>query len=71
MVKKLGIDGIDRAFRSYDVDGSGSITRDELKELHYTHGHFLTRKQVSVMIQAVDVNDDGEIDYHEFLVSLV
>ena len=34
------------------------------------HGHFLTRKQVSVMIQAVDANDDGEIDYHEFLVRL-
>ena len=34
------------------------------------HGHFLTRKQVAIMIEAVDANDDGEIDYHEFLVSL-
>ena len=32
MVKKLGVDGIHQAFLSYDVDGSGSITRDELKE---------------------------------------
>ena len=31
MVKKLGVDGIHRAFLSYDVDGSGSITREELK----------------------------------------
>ena len=34
------------------------------------HGRFLTRRQVAMMIDAVDVNDDGEIDYEEFLVSL-
>ena len=31
-------------------------------------GQFLTRKQVKSMIDEVDVNDDGEIDYSEFLV---
>ena len=71
MVKKLGIDGIDRAFQSYDVDRSGNITSDELKQLHYNNGHFLNKKQINLMIQAVDVNDDGQIDYHEFLVSLI
>ena len=33
------------------------------------HGRSLTRKQVAMMIDAVDINDDGEIDYSEFLVS--
>ena len=33
------------------------------------HGRFLTRRQVAMMIDAVDINDDGEIDYSEFLVS--
>ena len=37
LVKQQGVDGVQRAFLSYDVDGSGSITRDELKEhLHDT-----------------------------------
>lgn len=35
------------------------------------HGRFLTRRQVAMMIDAVDINDDGEIDYAEFLVSSV
>jgi hypothetical protein len=64
------VNGVQRAFLSYDVDGSGSITRDELKEWMTRHGRFLTRRQVQMMVDAVDVNGDGEIDYAEFLVSL-
>ena len=32
MVKKLGVDGVQKAFLSQDADGSGSVSRDELKE---------------------------------------
>ena len=35
------------------------------------YGHFLTRKQVQTIIDAVDENDDGEVDYNEFLVSKI
>ena len=63
------MNGVQRAFLSYDVDGSGSITRDELKEWMTRHGRFLPRRQVQMMVDAVDVNGDGEIDYGEFLVS--
>ena len=31
---------------SHDVDDSGAITRDELKDWMTRHGRFLTRKQV-------------------------
>merc|ERR1712150_435682 len=68
MVKQHGVNGVQRAFLSYDVDGSGSITRDELKEWMTRHGRFLTRRQVQMMVDAVDVNGDGEIDYGEFLM---
>ena len=51
------------------IPSLGSITRDELKEWMTRHGRFLTRRQVAMMIDAVDINDDGEIDYSEFLVS--
>ena len=50
------------------IPSLGSITRDELKEWMTRHGRFLTRRQVAMMIDAVDINDDGEIDYSEFLV---
>ena len=56
---------------SQDADGSGSVSRNELKEWMTRHGRFLTRRQVAMMIDAVDVNDDGEIDYEEFLVNLL
>lgn len=67
MVKSQGVNGVQRAFLSYDVDASGSISRDELKDWMTRHGRFLTRRQVDMMVGAVDVNGDGEIDYHEFL----
>ena len=70
MVKSQGVNGVQRAFLSYDVDASGSISRDELKDWMTRHGRFLTRRQVDMMVGAVDVNGDGEIDYHEFLVRL-
>lgn len=68
MVKSQGVNGVQRAFLSYDVDGSGSITREELKDWMTRHGRFLTRRQVQMMVDAVDVNGDGEIDYAEFLM---
>jgi len=68
MVKQQGVNGVQRTFLSYDVDGSGSITREELKDWMTRHGRFLTRRQVQMMVDAVDVNGDGEIDYAEFLM---
>ena len=69
MVKKLGVDGVQKAFMSQDADGSGSVSRNELKEWMTKYGHFLTRKQVQAVIDAVDENEDGEVQYDEFLVS--
>ena len=35
------------------------------------HGRFLTPRQVQMMVDAIDANGDGEIDYAEFLVSFM
>ena len=32
------------------------------------HGRFLTPRQVQMMVDAIDANGDGEIDYAEFLM---
>ena len=71
IIKQRGVDGIHKAFQSYDVDGNGTISREEFKDWMTKHGHFLTRKQVASMIAAVDENGDGEIDYNEFLVIII
>ena len=68
LVKEQGVNGVQRAFRSYDIDDSGTITRDELKSWMTSHGRFLTKRQVQQTVDAVDINGDGVIDYSEFLV---
>lgn len=61
------------AFDVFDVDGSGSISRDELiKILKATHAHLasnesaLLRKADAIMLQG-DKDGDGEISYEEFV----
>ena len=34
MVQQQGVEGVQNAFLSYDVDGSGSISRNELKGIY-------------------------------------
>ncbi|XP_051131179.1 calcium-dependent protein kinase 26-like [Andrographis paniculata] len=59
-----GDDHLVRAFSYFDKDGSGYITKDELqiacKEFGIEDGH------LEEMIQEVDQNKDGQIDFHEF-----
>ena len=55
-------------FKSYDTDGSGKITAEELANWMSRHGRVMTNEQIELMIQAFDDNGDGEIDYNEFLL---
>lgn len=61
----LSQEKLELAFKMYDVDGSGTITKDELKAI-------LGKQQQyddsfwEGMIREVDKNGDGVIDIHEF-----
>jgi len=55
------------AFNVFDKDGSGTISVDELGQLMKTFGENLSDEDLKIMIQEVDKNGDGHIDYQEFV----
>merc|ERR1712048_959326 len=65
-----------RAFKTFDVDGSGSIDKDELMKLlgieqitDVTQVKY-TEKEVDAIFKEVDINQDGKIDFDEFLAMM-
>ena len=61
---------LEEAFRLFDKDGSGSITRDEIKEAFRSviadTGEELPEDEIDYMIKEFDVDGDGTIDFEEF-----
>lgn len=53
-------------FETWDSDGNGTISRLELEKV-FTKLGMLDGEQISAMMDAVDRNDDGEIQYDEFV----
>eukprot|EP00917_Polyrhabdina_sp_WS-2016_P023097 GHVP01050005.1.p1 GENE.GHVP01050005.1~~GHVP01050005.1.p1 ORF type:complete len:468 (+),score=92.27 GHVP01050005.1:220-1623(+) len=55
---------LQRAFQIFDRDGDGKVSKEELMKL-FELGE-MGRDEVERMIRAIDVNNDGEIDFEEF-----
>ncbi|KAL8621696.1 hypothetical protein ACOMHN_024667 [Nucella lapillus] len=55
-----------KAFRKIDINGDGYISLDELYKIMTTRGERLSRQEVKTMIDEVDENKDGRLDYKEF-----
>ncbi|KAI8553865.1 hypothetical protein RHMOL_Rhmol05G0048900 [Rhododendron molle] len=56
------------AFRYFDRDGSGSITVDELQQAWAEHN--MTDVFLDDIIREVDLDNDGTIDYQEFVTMM-
>lgn len=57
------------AFRVFDLDGDGKITIDEMHqvlEMNFVQEAF-SREMIEEIINEVDTNNDGSIDFDEFL----
>mmetsp|Transcript_13358 Transcript_13358/g.6522 ORF Transcript_13358/g.6522 Transcript_13358/m.6522 type:complete len:80 (-) Transcript_13358:25-264(-) len=54
------------AFKYFDVDNSGYITADNLKEAMRKAGKQITDEEVEDMISVVDVKENQVIDFEEF-----
>uniref|UniRef100_A0A336MPM2 CSON004879 protein n=1 Tax=Culicoides sonorensis TaxID=179676 RepID=A0A336MPM2_CULSO len=54
------------AFRVFDRDNNGFITRDELKTAMEMIGENVTEQQLSDMLALADIDKDGKINYEEF-----
>ncbi len=55
------------AFRIFDRDNSGTISAKELKHVMTSLGDKLTEEEADEMIKEADSNNDGYIDYAEFV----
>lgn len=58
---------IREAFRVFDKDGKGTISAAELKHVMTTLAERLTDQEWDEMIEEVDIDDDGQIDYEQFI----
>ena len=50
----------------FDLDGDGTISQQELKEV-LSHDNNLTSNDIKQIMIEVDPNGDGEISYEEFV----
>jgi len=56
------------AFKTFDKDGSGKISTEEVKQILKVENDDI--KMIEEMIKSFDINQDGEIDYNEFLTMM-
>ncbi|KIY65364.1 calmodulin-like protein [Cylindrobasidium torrendii FP15055 ss-10] len=56
-----------QAFKVFDKDGSGSISRVELEQVMKSLGENLSGVELDAMIKEADVDGNGTIDYKEFV----
>ncbi len=54
-------------FNLVDKDKGGSISRDELGELMDTLGIRASKEEIDLMINEIDEDNNGEIDFEEFV----
>jgi calmodulin len=56
------------AFRVFDINGDGYISKEELKQVMSKTGINITLKEAEQIIKEVDTNSDNKIDFEEFIV---
>ncbi|XP_065060663.1 calmodulin-A-like isoform X2 [Rhopilema esculentum] len=58
------------AFRVFDADGSGTISVAEFKDAALEMGEIFSEEEVDEMIEEIDIDGDGQINYEEFVQML-
>ena len=62
--KVLNQNNLERAFSAFDLDGNGSITAEEIRNILGHIGSDMT--EFERIIREVDIDGNGEIDLKEF-----
>lgn len=62
-----GLDDVKAAFRAFDHNGDGNISKDELKDAMLRFGQNFSSEECDEMFEEADLNGDGTIDWEEFL----
>merc|ERR1711865_4255 len=55
------------AFHIFDVDGNGTVTTEELGEVMESLGHHMSEAELQLMIDDVDKDHTGTMNFEEFL----
>ena len=58
---------LQQGFATVDTNGDGQITKEELKVLLAQLGQTQDDQVIDVMISMIDENDDGKVDFNEFV----
>ena len=64
-------DAIKKAFRMFDKDGDGLISTSELRDAMSSLGVDLTDEEADEMISAADGDEDGQVNYEEFILHCI
>lgn len=64
--KMLSREHMEAAFRAFDLDGNGTISKDELRTL-LSGNHHYSEEVWEGIVKEVDQNGDGVIDFKEFV----
>ncbi len=65
-IYKYTYDDVKKAFEFFDRDGSGYITKEELKLALNRLGKLCSDKELNAMISANDDDGNGQISFDEF-----
>ena len=60
-------DEVINAFRVFDKEGNGLISSAELKHIMMTIGDKMTEEEADEMVNEADIDEDGMINYEEFV----
>merc|ERR1712020_168665 len=61
------MDDVKAAFRVFDHNNDGTISKDELREAMVNFGTRVTEDEFQLMFSEADRNQDGLIDFDEFV----
>lgn len=61
---------LQEAFEAFDKDGDGTINVTELQAMMEKLGDKLTAEEAQQLIEEVDLDKDGVVSFHEFLVMM-
>ncbi|XP_002124710.2 uncharacterized protein LOC100186502 [Ciona intestinalis] len=61
---------LEMAFKVFDRDNNGFISRDELRDVLRSMTENPTEEELDEMMREADTDGDGQIDYREFVAML-
>lgn len=61
------IEEVVNAFKFFDQDKSGKISKEEFNKILKAYGDNFTNEEIDELFQAIDTDKDGSINYAEFV----